>query len=270
MEPLPRAGVGRLNVNDAGAAGAARRGSGAVVPGSDAGVLGSGAVVPTFDAVVLAGGRASRLGGYPKPQLDYGGSTLLEHALEAVRAARMTVVVGPRPAEPGGPSARAAPRPAPPRVVYALEEPRFGGPLAALGSGLAALSAAGAGPDGSPWTALLAADLPRAAEAVGLLLEAAAADPPVDGIMGQDESGRSQPLLALYRRGALERAVAGLAAQGGLADRPLRDLVASLDLLPLPLPPGLSDDVDTWEAAERWGIGRPESPGAAARREDPR
>ena len=253
MEPLPRPGVGRLNTTDAGTT------SGA-----------GGAVRVEFDAVVLAGGRATRLGGYPKPQLGYAGSTLLERALGAVRAARLTVVVGPGPGEPGGPPTDPGRDPVPPRVVYSLEEPRFGGPLAALGSGLAALSAAGADPDGGPWTALLAADLPRADEAVSLLLEAARTDPPVDGIVGQDESGRSQPLLALYRRGALEGAVAVLAAHGGLADRPLRDLVASLDLLPLPLPPGLSDDVDTWEAAERWGIGRPESPGAAARREDPR
>ena len=223
-----------------------------------------------FDAVVLAGGRATRLGGYPKPQLDYAGITLLDRALGAVRAARMAVVVGPGPGEPGGPRVVPDLGSGPRRVVYTLEEPRYGGPLAALGSGLAALAGAGAGPDGGPWTAVLAADLPRAAEAVALLLEAAEADPAVDGIVGRDESGRTQPLLALYRREALERVVGALTAHGGLADRPLRDLVASLDLLPLPLPPGLSDDVDTWEAAERWGIGRPESPGAAARREDPR
>ncbi|WP_245828035.1 NTP transferase domain-containing protein [Sinomonas mesophila] len=252
MEPLPRSGVGGLNGTDPGA---------------------TGAVGLEFDAVVLAGGRATRLGGYPKPQLDYAGLSLLERALGAVRAARMAVVVGPGPGELGGPprtAAMPAGRPSPRRVVYALEEPRFGGPLAALGTGLAALSSAGAGPDGGPWTALLAADLPRVGEAVALLLGAAAADPAVDGIVGQDESGRNQPLLALYRRGPLERAVAEIEREKGLADRPLRELVARLDLLPLPLPPGLSDDVDTWEAAERWGIGRPESPGAAARREDPR
>ena len=265
MEPFPRPGVGGLSPTDGGAA------SAVVNPSA-----------PGFDAVVLAGGRATRLGGYPKPQLDYAGRSLLERALGAVSAARVAVVVGPAPGQPGGPPQAAGPQgagpqttapqgaAAPARVVYVLEEPRFGGPLAALGTGLAALSAAGAPPDGGPWTALLAADMPRVGEAMALLLEAAAADPAADGIVGQDESGRSQPLLAIYRREPLERAVRELERDKGLADRPLRDLVARLDLLPLRLPPGLSDDVDTWEAAERWGIGRPESPGAAARREDPR
>ncbi|WP_281445310.1 NTP transferase domain-containing protein, partial [Paenarthrobacter nicotinovorans] len=45
-----------------------------------------------FNAVVLAGGRATRLGGVPKPTLKYDGGTLLSHALKAARAAAATVV----------------------------------------------------------------------------------------------------------------------------------------------------------------------------------
>ncbi|PZA19410.1 NTP transferase domain-containing protein, partial [Modestobacter versicolor] len=34
--------------------------------------------LPPFAAVVLAGGRAARLGGQPKPQLDVGGRSMLD------------------------------------------------------------------------------------------------------------------------------------------------------------------------------------------------
>ncbi|MEN2743307.1 NTP transferase domain-containing protein [Sinomonas halotolerans] len=218
---------------------------------------------PLFDAVVVAGGRASRLGGFPKPLLRIGGQTLLERALRAVSAAGTVVVVGPAP-DPAEAPAHEDPGPT---VLYTLEEPRFGGPLAAVGSGVRAL--AGRAGTRAPWTAVLAADLPRAAEAFAPLAVAAAGEPACAGIAAQDETGRLQPLLALYRSDELARALEALAAQGGLADRPLRHLVARLDLLPLQLPPGLADDVDTWEAAARWGIRRPDAPGAAAHGEDP-
>lgn len=267
---------------------------------------GDGGLIFGFDAIVLAGGRASRLGGHPKPQLSYRGVTLLGHALDAVDGARLTVVVGPGPGELGGPEAPgdglptagltgAAPRDS--RVVlYTRESPLFAGPLAALGAGLAALgspSGHGAGrlsghgaaapPD---WVAVVAADLPRAPDAVAALLgrthDVAARETGVpelaiegvrgrDGVVGEDEEGRVQPLLAVYRREALDAALRQLSTDGGLADRPMRHLIARLDLLPLRLPPGVSDDVDTWDAARRWGIERPGTervPGAAPRQEE--
>ncbi|MBL0705001.1 NTP transferase domain-containing protein [Sinomonas sp. JC656] len=262
-----------------------------------------------FDAVVLAGGRASRLGGYPKPQLEYRGATLLEHALRAVARARTVVVVGPAPGEPGGPAlpGRAGTESAcpegrkpeahegrldfPPSVLFTREEPRFAGPLAALGAGLAALRAraaldsraavgyqAASDSQMEPqpeWVVVLAADLPLATGGVAQLLaraaaldRAAAPDPAAaspgpdappgpDALLGTDAGGRAQPLLAAYRRGPLEKVLARLAAEGGLADRPMKHLVARLDMLPLALPPRASDDVDTWEAALSWGIERP-------------
>jgi molybdopterin-guanine dinucleotide biosynthesis protein A len=209
-----------------------------------------------FDAVVLAGGRASRLGGFPKPILRFGGVTLLEHALGAVAQARAVAVVGPEEVavgplrdDDGG------------RLRWTLESPRFAGPVAALAAGLAALRRAPAGD--APWIALLAADLPHAREALAPLAAAAAAEPGADVVLAEDDGGHAQPLLALYRRAPLERILAELDDDGGLADRPLRHLVARLTVLPLRLPPGLADDVDTWPAAERWGIRRPEGPGAS-------
>ncbi|MCO7220460.1 NTP transferase domain-containing protein, partial [Klenkia sp. PcliD-1-E] len=40
--------------------------------------------LPAYAAVVLAGGRAARLGGRAKPQLDVGGRTMLAAVLAAV------------------------------------------------------------------------------------------------------------------------------------------------------------------------------------------
>jgi molybdopterin-guanine dinucleotide biosynthesis protein A len=231
MESLPAAGVGRL--------------TGDTPEGGGVGFA--------FDAVVLAGGRASRLGGFPKPRLVFEGQTLLDHALDATRLARAVVVVGPGEDEA---------TPGPPRVRRAVESPRYAGPLAALAVGLDTLRRDRQPEGPAPWVAVLAADLPRAGAALAPLLEAADAEPPADVVLGEDGAGRAQPLLAVYRRAPLERVLALLDDDGGLANRPLRHLVARLTVLPLRLPPGLADDVDTWQAAERWGIRRPEGPGA--------
>ncbi|GAB2741272.1 hypothetical protein GCM10027090_10420 [Sinomonas soli] len=224
--------------------------------------------VPGYDAVVLAGGRASRLGGYPKPQLAYRGVTLLERALGAVAGARSVAVVGPRPGQPGGPPAPTGPHSpeGPAAVVFTREEPLYAGPVAALAAGLAALPG---GPGEAPgWVAVMAADLPRADAAVAALLGAAAADPDCDGILGEDDGGRAQPLLSLFRRAPLASVLDALARDGALANRPMKHLVARLALLPLRLPPGSSADVDTWDAARRWGIEGPDVPGRAPRQEE--
>ncbi|MGT2463487.1 molybdenum cofactor guanylyltransferase [Sinomonas atrocyanea] len=224
--------------------------------------------MPAYDAVVLAGGRASRLGGYPKPQLAYRGATLLEHALAAVAAARSVAVVGPAPGEPGGPrpGSGASGAGEPGRVLFTREEPLYTGPVAALSAGLEALPLGHGGAPG--WIAVVAADLPRPADAVAALLEAASAEPDCDGILGEDADGRTQPLLSLLRRDPLARALDALARDGGLANRPMKHVIARLGLLPLRLPPGSSADVDTWDAARRWGIEGPDVPGRAPRQED--
>ncbi|MGY3568018.1 nucleotidyltransferase family protein [Sinomonas sp. RB5] len=249
MGPVPRPGVGSLTPPQAG--------------GKTARIQ----PVPAYDAVVLAGGRASRLGGYPKPQLAYRGATLLEHALAAVAAARSVAVVGPAPGEPGGPPGSGASGAGEPgRVLFTREEPLYTGPVAALSAGLEALHPGHGGAPG--WIAVVAADLPRPADAVAALLEAASAEPDCDGILGEDADGRTQPLLSLLRRDPLVRALDALARDGGLANRPMKHVIARLGLLPLRLPPGSSADVDTWDAARRWGIEGPDVPGRAPRQED--
>lgn len=204
----------------------------------------------TWDAVVLAGGRATRLGGVDKPALLQGGRSLLDRALAATSDARSRVVVGPA-------------RPAPAGVRFVLEEPRFGGPVAAVAAGLAALAG------DAPLVAVLAADLPAVEAALPRLLAVARmgragrvgerAD--ADGWVGADPDGRDQPLLAVYRSAALAAALAALAAaRGGLDGAALRALLAPLPLTRVPLPVALCADVDDPEDARRAGIPLPPVP----------
>jgi len=204
------------------------------------------------DAVILAGGRATRLGGVPKPTVMLDGATLLERALAAARDADRTVVVGPDPVVPPGRD-----------LLVTREDPPFGGPVAGLDAGLRALDAAAARAarqDPPPWVLVLAVDVPRAGDAVPLLR--AAVDPTEgdhDGAYLVRE-GRAQWLVGLYRRDALRRAlaeVAGSAGPGadGLAGVPVRRLVAELTCTEVPDDDGVSADVDTWDDLRRLTVG---------------
>lgn len=180
----------------------------------------------TWDAVILAGGRARRLGGLDKPALVLDGRSLFERALAATAHARARVVVGPV-------------RQAPPDVLFVLEAPRFGGPVAALAAGLAALGG------GAPLVTVLAADQPHVEVALPLLL-AAADHPLVGGLVPVDPEGRDQPLLSVLRVAPLAAALAGLAARRGSLDgAALRDVLSELALARVPLPAPLCADVDT-------------------------
>src|SRR3954470_16309513 len=96
-----------------------------------------GAVSAAFSAVVLAGGVAARLDGVDKASVELDGRTLLAWALDAVVDASEVVVVGdPVPTE----------RP----VTFTRENPRYGGPVAALLTGRDALL------DPRSWLAVLA------------------------------------------------------------------------------------------------------------------
>src|SRR4051812_48035383 len=79
--------------------------------------------LPPWTAVVLAGGRAARLGGRAKPQLEVGGRAMLATVLAAAAGATARVVVGP-------------PQPVPAGVVVVREEPPGGGPVTAVRAGL--------------------------------------------------------------------------------------------------------------------------------------
>lgn len=157
--------------------------------------------LPPFTAVVLAGGKAARLGGRAKPQLDVGGRTMLAAVLAAVAGADRRVVVGP-------------PQPVPDGVVLVREEPPGGGPVTALRAGLAEVD--------TDVVAVLAGDLPFL---TADLIEELRATLRGDGVVVVDDGGRDQLLLGLWRTPALRRAVE--AARG---PAPVRRLLAGLDV----------------------------------------
>jgi molybdopterin-guanine dinucleotide biosynthesis protein A len=142
-------------------------------------------LLPPYAAVVLAGGRAARLGGRAKPQLEVGGRTMLAAALAAVADAAPRVVVGP-------------PQPGPRGVVVVREQPPGGGPVAALRAGLAAVD--------TDVVAVLAGDLPFVRpQLVRDLRERLTGD----GVLVVDDTGRDQLLLGVWRTAALRTALGG-------------------------------------------------------------
>lgn len=210
---------------------------------------------PAVAAIVLAGGRASRLGGVDKPQLVVDGASLLDHAVRAVAWCDPIVVVGPTAPVAG-------------EVVWTRETPEFGGPTAAIAAGLALID--------RDEVCILAADLPRAVDAVALLRRhpthpiGAADGGDSDGVCLADADGRAQWLIGRYRTAALQAALHELPDAGRNAS--VRALVSGLRLrLVAPeLPAGgalpavdtsptgddlaadaLVADVDTWDDLER-------------------
>jgi molybdopterin-guanine dinucleotide biosynthesis protein A len=140
--------------------------------------------LPPYTAVVLAGGRAARLGGQAKPQLEVGGRSMLATVLAAVADADRRVVVGP-------------PQPVPEDVVRVREQPPGGGPVAALRAGLPEAT--------TDVVVVLAGDLPfLTAEAVHELRAALTGD----GVLVVDDTDCDQLLLGAWRTAALRQAVA--------------------------------------------------------------
>jgi molybdopterin-guanine dinucleotide biosynthesis protein A len=185
-----------------------------------------------YDAIVLAGGRATRLGGTPKPGVVVGARRLLDHVLDACDGAERTVVVGP--ADELGP--------VPTGIEVTCEDPPRGGPVAGIAAGVAALRRTGA-----PHRVLvLAVDVPAAPDAVGPLLAAAAAHPDADGVH-LVHRGRAQWLTGLYSVNPLRAALDGSAPHGAA----VRQLVGGLTLVEVDDPAGASADVDTWEDVTR-------------------
>lgn len=137
-----------------------------------------------FDAVVLAGGEARRLGGRDKAMLVVGGRSLLDRALEAVRAAARVVAVGPS-------------RPTVNQVLWTRESPAGGGPLAATAAGIELVSA--------EVVVVLAVDYPFVdADAIGALLHAVGDG---DGAALSDDRGRSHYVVGAYRTAAVRSAL---------------------------------------------------------------
>ena len=173
-----------------------------------------------WDAIVLAGGRATRLGGAAKADLVIDGRSLLDRTLDAVSAAAHVVVVGDVDVRD---------------VVVVQESPRYAGPAAAIGAGLAEVR--------SPWVLIAACDYPFVVEAIGPLLEARVGD----GAVAVDSNGRRQHLLCVASTTALRSAVA---ARPTLIDLAVHRLLEPLDLTEIALPPRATHDIDSWHDRE--------------------
>jgi molybdopterin-guanine dinucleotide biosynthesis protein A len=199
-----------------------------------------------YTAVVLAGGRAARLGGRAKPQLEVGGRTMLAAVLDAVADAAARIVVGPR-------------QPVPDDVLIVREEPPGGGPVAALRAGLEEVS--------TDVVALLAGDLPfLTADLIARLR----ADLDGDGILVVDDGGRDQWLLGVWRTVAVRAAVRG--ASGPTSLRKVLAPLSPRRLRPAVAPgepaPWLDCDTPADLARARAAAGTPE-PGPPAPRPAP-
>lgn len=180
-----------------------------------------------WTAVVLTGGSSTRLG-RDKATTRLGAHTLLDHVLLGLGAsAGRTVVVGP---DPGGPAAT----PGRARPIFCREDPPGSGPAAAVVAALPHVT--------SPQLGLIATDMPFAAPLLGHLAYILAQHPECEAAVPTDDTGRCQPLCAVYRTDAL-RAMAEVRDWTGA---PLRALIGSLATLEVPGPdPWRLRDVDT-------------------------
>jgi molybdopterin-guanine dinucleotide biosynthesis protein A len=195
-----------------------------------------------YTAVVLAGGKAARLGGQPKPQLEVGGRTMLESVLAAVEDAELRIVVGPPQPVPGG-------------VRLVREQPPRGGPVAALRAGLAEVP--------TDVVAVLAGDLPFLTAALVTDLRGRLT---ADGVLVVDEGGRDQYLLGVWLTTALRSATAAVRGP-----TPMRRVVASLavtryrpHIAPGTLPPWTDCDTPADLARARAAVAPPQAPAPPA------
>ncbi|WP_460787033.1 molybdenum cofactor guanylyltransferase [Nocardioides maradonensis] len=175
----------------------------------------------SFAAVILAGGQGARMGGVDKASIELDGRSLLEHALDAVIDASEVVVVGdPAPTE----------RP----VTFVREDPRHGGPVAALLTGRDLLLRR------FPRIVVLAVDMPRLTSATFRRLADAA--PGHDGAVLVGPDGRRQ-LAMLLDLARLDAVSPPLEERYGAA---LRALLAPLDLAEVRSIGTEWRDIDTW------------------------
>ncbi len=183
-------------------------------------------------AIILAGGRSARMG-RDKGRLRLDGRSMLARAVDACASCDGVVVVAP-----------VLPDDVDPRSVsLALENPPFGGPVAGIAAGLAALPAARPTDE----VLLLACDLPRVGEVAALL---ASTTMSADGACLVDSTGYPQFLAARYRRAALTSA---LLDAGGSRNRSVGSVLGGLDLALIPAA-DIAMDVDTPSDATAAGV----------------
>lgn len=142
--------------------------------------------------IVVAGGRSTRFGS-DKLRHVIAGRTLLERTVDAARGADVVVLVSASETPEGV-------------HIAVSENPRWGGPCAAVAAGVDALAA-------SPATdvVILAADLANPASAISALRS-------IDAGVLTGADGSPQWLLARSPRAPLERRIAELRRERGALD----------------------------------------------------
>lgn len=214
---------------------------------------------PIFDAIILAGGRARRLGGHSKPDLEVAGWRMLELTCAAAAQAQDMVVVGPEGLR------------LPVGAHRTQESPAHGGPVAGILAGLRLLDSVHRTRAASPlaqlanppagyritapeYVLVLACDVPLIATAIPRLMDtltAPATGQLPDGAHLVDEDGRPQWLAGFYRAASLTRRVAELDGGTGLVNVSVRHFVEGLHLRGVAARDEEAMDVDTWSDHEK-------------------
>jgi molybdopterin-guanine dinucleotide biosynthesis protein A len=158
--------------------------------------------------IVLTGGTSERFGS-DKSQALINGKTLIARILESIPSEFEVIIVGQDPHIESS------------TYVCVQEEPLGGGPVAGFKAGLQICE--------SEIALLIATDMPFAiAKAINLLNSMKPHD---EALMYVDAEGFQQPLAALYRVEAVERA---FAAMGDVHGKSMRALVSHLTVVQIP------------------------------------
>ena len=194
--------------------------------------------MPDISVIVLCGGTSNRLGGRDKTRESLGTTTVLDHLLDALPPGWPVVCVGEK---------RATTR----SVGWCRESPVGGGPVAAIAAGLdcgGRLDAEIDDPeiDDAKICVVVGGDMPFAAPALPMLVDALNAQPGLDGVLAVDPDGHTQPLLAAYRCEVLRAAIPR--EPGGAR---LMTIVEALATGTLACEGQITLDVDTPEALEQ-------------------
>lgn len=177
--------------------------------------------------VVLAGGRSSRMG-RDKATLPWGGATMLDAVVAALREALPHVIV-----------VAAAEQSVQVDAVLVRDPVPGQGPLRGMATGLAAAAEAG-----HDWALVAATDIPLlSAEVLGRLLSS---DLDCDVVLATAD-GRDQPLVALYRTSLSS----GMASAVDAGARRVSDFLADLRVRRVPVAAGPLLNVNTPEDLAR-------------------
>ncbi|KAA8723351.1 molybdenum cofactor guanylyltransferase [Corynebacterium phocae] len=156
--------------------------------------------------IVLAGGRGSRMGGVDKAQVEVGGRRLIDYfELHLHRAV------------PGCAAVAVSPHGVKWSHPVTCENPAFGGPVAGIAAGYQLLAK-------NPvldTVAVLAVDAPHSPLLLPALAQRLHASPQASVSVIRDDTGRLQPLCALWRRQSLSHA---LRALGEPRNKPVKAL----------------------------------------------